>query len=275
MTPEAETPLNVSRLRTLLAGKRLGVPLEYRETTASTNDDAAALGRQGAPEGTTVIADAQTRGRGRRGRTWVSPPNKNLYVSVLLRPPIAPWLAPQLAIVTGLGALQAVRKWLPGAVLKWPNDVLVGVRKLCGVLTEMTTRDEDAVDFVVVGIGVNVNATEEDFPPELRSIATSLRVELGRTVDRETVAAELLEELGREYDRYLASGFSAVRARWEAACGTLGRTVEVDTGSERFTGVAIGLSDAGHLRVRRADNQEEVEVVSGDIVLEQSTPTLR
>ena len=275
MTPEAATPLDVSRLRTLLAGKRLGMPLEYRETTASTNDDAAALGRQGAPEGTTVIADAQTRGRGRRGRTWVSPPNKNLYVSVLLRPPIAPWLAPQLAIVAGLGALQAVRKWLPGAVLKWPNDVLVGVRKLCGVLTEMTTRDEDAVDFVVVGIGINVNATEEDFPPELRSIATSLRVELGRTVDREAVAADLLEELGREYDRYLASGFSAVRARWEAACGTLGRTVEVDTGSERFTGVAIGLSDAGHLRVRRADNQEEVEVVSGDIVLEQSTPTLR
>ena len=275
MTPEAGTPLNVSRLRTLLAGKRLGLPLEYRETTASTNDDAAALGRQGAPEGTTVIADAQTRGRGRRGRSWVSPPNKNLYVSVLLRPAIAPWLAPQLAIVAGLGALQAVRKWLPRAMLKWPNDVLVGVRKLCGVLTEMTTRDEDAVDFVVVGIGVNVNATEEDFPPELRGIATSLRLELGTTIDREALAADLLEELGTEYDRYLASGFSAVRARWEAVCGTLGRTVEVDTDSERFTGVAIDLSDAGHLRVRRADNQQEVEVVSGDIVLEQSTPTLR
>lgn len=260
--------LDVDRLRQLLAGKRLGLPLEYRAVTESTNDDAAALARAGAAEGTTVIADAQTRGRGRRGRVWVSPARKNVYVSVILRPPLPPEQAPQIAIVAGLAATVAIREVVPHAVLKWPNDVLCRGRKLCGILCELNAPHGDRLDFVVVGIGVNVNAEVSDFPPELRDVATSLRIETGASLAREPFAAGLLGVFGREYEDFLQHGFSRVRERWETLCGTVGREVEVDTGEQRFEGVVLGLSDTGHLRIHRRDNRD-VEVVSGDVVLRE------
>lgn len=274
MSERAASRLDVARLQALLQGARLGLPLHYREVTESTNDDAARLGREGAPEGTTVIADAQTRGRGRQGRTWVSPPNVNVYVSVLLRPAVELQRCPQIGIAAGLAALEAIRPWLPEAALKWPNDVLVRGRKLCGVLAEITSRDDAAVEFVVVGIGVNVNSEQADFPPELRAIATSMRVELGRPIDREAFVANLLRELAVEYDRWRAQGFEQLRERWQKACGTIGQIVEVDTGTERFSGTVLGLDGHGCLRVRRADGTE-AEVVSGDVRLRESSSAVR
>ncbi|GIW44013.1 MAG: hypothetical protein KatS3mg077_1295 [Candidatus Binatia bacterium] len=273
MTAAGAPPLDVSRLEELLRGGKLGRPLHYRATTESTNDDAAVLGRQGAPEGTTVIADAQTRGRGRRGRSWVSPANLNLYLSVLLRPPMDPDSAPQLGIVAGLAALDAVRSIVPAAELKWPNDVLVRGRKLCGILAELSLGAGARLDFVVLGIGVNVNSLETDFPAELRGIATSLRIEAGRWIDREEFAATLLRCLGEEYGAFLAQGFAPARQRWESACGTVGRRVEVDTGGERFVGTVLGLDERGALRVRR-EHDGEVTVISGDVFLRDATPSL-
>ncbi|MCX8073324.1 MAG: biotin--[acetyl-CoA-carboxylase] ligase [Candidatus Binatia bacterium] len=274
MTTVVATPLDIVRLEALLQGARLGLPLHYRAVTESTNDDAATLAREGAPEGTTVVADAQTRGRGRRGRSWSSPPNLNAYVSVVLRPAIPPERAPQLGIVAGLAALQAIRALLPEAELKWPNDVLVRGRKLCGVLAEMSAASETALDFVIVGIGVNINALVADFPEELRGLATSLRIECGRTIDREEFIAGLLAGLGAEYERFTAEGFAPIRQRWEQVCGTIGKRVEVDTGSTRFAGTVLGLDEGGALRVERMDGGE-VEIISGDVYLRESASSVR
>ncbi len=270
MSDPVVRPLDVARVQQLLRGSRLGLPLHYREVTESTNDDAACLGRAGASEGSTVIADAQTRGRGRRGRVWVSPPHVNIYVSVLLRPRIDVQHCPQIAIAAGLAALSAIRAVVPVAQLKWPNDVLVRGRKLCGILAEMSARPDRVLDFVVVGIGVNVNSVEADFPAELRKMATSLRIECGTAVDREAFVAALLRQFGEEYERFLRSGFGPVRQRWEETCATIGQAVEVEMGVERFLGTAIGLDEHGCLRVRRVDGQE-VEVTSGEVWLREPT----
>ncbi len=273
MRDPVRRPLDVARLESFLRGAPLGLPLHYRAVTESTNDDAAHLGREGAPEGTTVIADAQTHGRGRRGRSWVSPANVNVYVSVLLRPPIEPERCPQIGLAAGLAAVNAIRTLLPAAQLKWPNDVLVRGRKLCGILAEMSAREGRVLDFVVVGVGVNVNADQADFPPELAGLATSMRIELGEPIDREAFVASLLRELGREYHEFLASGFGQLRQRWEQACGTIGQVVEVETETGRFSGRALGLDAHGCLRVAR-DDGSEAEVMSGDVRLRESASAL-
>lgn len=259
--------LDIARLREAREGHRIGIPLVYRETTGSTNDDAMELGRQGAEEGTTVIAEEQTRGRGRLGRQWVSPPEKNVYLSVILRPPIPARLAPQLGIVAGVGLVEAIRNWVPEAALKWPNDVLIAGRKVAGILVEMVAKGDD-VDFAVVGIGVNGNMRIEEFPPELRDTAGSLAIALGRDVDRTELALAVLQHLEAEYETYLQHGFAPVRIRWLDRAAIVGKEIAVRHGNDEVRGVALGISDDGTLELRRADGQL-VEILSGDVFLDE------
>ncbi len=263
--------LDVARLRQALEGRRIGVPLVYRESTGSTNDDAMELGRRGAEEGTTVLADQQSHGRGRLGRRWESPPGRNLYLSVVLRPPIRAADAPQLGIVAGVAVVEAIRRWLPEAVLKWPNDVLVAGRKIAGILVEMAAKEE-AVDFVVVGIGVNVNLQLDDLPAELQQTAGSIAQALGREVDRTEVALAVLEQLEREYERYLQHGFAPIRTRWLDRAGILDRRLVVDSGGTKQEGIAVGLSETGALQLQR-DDGTVVEILSGDVTLHESGGT--
>ena len=239
----------------------LGQRIERREQVASTNDEASVLARAGASHGTVVVAETQTAGRGRYGRTWHSPPGENLYLSVVLRPPLAPERVPPITLAGGLGVADAVNKLGVAASLKWPNDVHAGGRKLAGVLTEMNTRAHK-LEHVILGIGINVNA--HALSPELAAIATSLRLELGRELDREAVLRELLPALERWLDGFFAGGVAALAKAWTDRAELAGSRVRADAEDGPIEGEPIGLDDHGALLVED-DAGRRHRVVSGEV----------
>ncbi|HEX8907929.1 MAG TPA: biotin--[acetyl-CoA-carboxylase] ligase [Anaeromyxobacteraceae bacterium] len=249
-------------LRPLLNTHDLGQALHWYEEVGSTNDVAKELAEEGALHGEVVVAERQTAGRGRRGRSWSSPPRRNLYLSVILRPELPPARAPEVTLLASVAVCQAVRQAGVAAAIKWPNDVLVSGRKLAGVLTEMAAEVE-RVQWLVVGIGVNVNADRDDFPEELRELATSLRLERGQPVPRVLFAAALLTALEEWLDRHADEGFAPVRAAWREMSDTLGREVRVRSGGADLVGVAEDVDESGALLVRTAQGLERV--VSGDV----------
>lgn len=245
----------------------LGRSLACREVTGSTNSDAAELGRGGAPEGSVVVADAQTAGRGRLGRSWVSEPGLNLYLSVLLRPEILPSEAPQLSLVAGVAVAAALESVGVRPQIKWPNDVLLGGRKVCGILTEIEA-EADRVSFVVVGLGVNLNSRLHDFPEELHDKATSLRIESGEAVDRAPVAARVLGELERYYALFRDGGFAAVAPEWERRTALVGRELTVSGAGEVVTGMYAGVDTDGALLLDASDTKGGVRrVLAGDVTV--------
>ena len=248
----------------LLNTHDLGQVLHCAEEMPSTNDRARELADEGAAHGEVVIAESQTAGRGRRGRTWASPPGRNLYLSVVLRPALPPQRAPELTLVASVAACEACRKAGVDAGIKWPNDLLVGGRKVAGILTELSA-EPDQVHWVVVGIGVNLNAGPDDLPPELREIATSLSVERGQPVPRALFAAALLSELEQWLDLHAAEGFAPVREAWRERSVTLGREVRVEVDGREVAGTAEDVDEAGALLVRTRAGL--VRVVSGDVKL--------
>ena len=262
--------LDIAALRRSCAAQRLGATVHYLDTTDSTNSVAREHAAAGAAEGTVVIAEAQTKGRGRLGRTWVSPPHRNLYMSVVLRPPIEPAAAPQIGLVAGVAVAAAVAEWAPAAVIKWPNDVLLAGRKVAGILMEMEA-DADRVRFVVLGIGVNLNTAPEEFPEDLRDKAISLTTGCGTPVDRGRFAARLLAHLEECYARFVRDGFAVIRPLWEARSCLHGAGVRIDTGGGLVDGIVVGLADDGCLVVRTAAGAD-VRVVAGDVTVLDGYP---
>jgi len=220
----------------------------WRAEVDSTQRVARELARAGAGEGTVVVAEAQSVGRGRLGRTWHSPPGANLYCSIVLRPALPPARVPELALVVGLAVARAVESLGLPARLKWPNDVLLDGRKVAGILTEMDGELE-RVHVVIVGIGVNVNAACDDFPPYLRDKATSLAVAAGARVDRIGFAARMLMEMETCLARHRDGGFAALRADWETRSALAGRRVTVAAPDGSISGEVAGLDDDGALRL--------------------------
>lgn len=243
-----------------LATRWAGRPLVHLARTSSTNDDARAAARDGAPQGYTVVADAQSAGRGRRGRAWHSPVGANVYASVLLRPAIEVHDAPLLALVAGLAVARACDRFVPPAyvTVKWPNDVRIHRKKAAGILVEGAIR-EGGFDSVIVGVGLNVHPSE--WPPELVERATSLG-EHCATVTRAAALGALLEELERAVDEMLSgpSGRSAVARAVAERCDTLASRVQI----EGVEGIAEAIEDDGALRVRRDDGSVTV-VRSGEV----------
>jgi BirA family biotin operon repressor/biotin-[acetyl-CoA-carboxylase] ligase len=231
-------------------GCALGQPLFVLATTTSTSDEAKMAARQGAAHGATWVAEEQTAGRGRRGRAWISPPGEGLLFSVLVRLACAPASLPPIALLTGLAVHAAVLRAVPHADVrcKWPNDVVVGGRKLAGVLVEAVTVGS-RVEAVVIGIGINVHT--RIFPPDLSAIATSVAL-VGNAAppDRATLLADTLASLDHDLHAVAARGLGLVRARIEAADGLRGSRVRSDVGVE---GVASGIDDDGRLWVRLDD----------------------
>lgn len=237
--------------------------IAWYETLDSTQRAARDLARGGADEGTVVIAEQQTAGRGRMGRQWHSPPRANLYCTVILRPPLAPAAVPCLALVAGLAVADAVRRVTDLApALKWPNDVLLDGRKVAGILTELEAEIE-RVHFVIAGIGVNLNA--DAFPPDLAARATSVRLASGRPVDRAAFTAGLLAALEGRYRRFLAAGFAAMRSEWEACSALTGKEVRVTAPEGEVAGRVLGVDDDGALRL--AGLHGEVRIVAGEVTL--------
>jgi BirA family biotin operon repressor/biotin-[acetyl-CoA-carboxylase] ligase len=252
-------------LRRGLSARVVGREIRYLAEVDSTNRHAYALGEADAEEGLVVIADRQSAGRGRLGRTWESPPGVNLYLSILLRPPLPPQAAPQLTFLSALAvarAITAVSGLQP--TLKWPNDVLIGGRKVAGLLNEMSA-ESDRLRFVVLGIGVNLNMTAAQFPADLRAPATSLLLAGGVPISRALFGKTLLEQLDRLYGEYLLRGPAPIMAAWEAHCDMVGRVVEVDEGGGRkMCGTVAGIDRDGALLLTRADGSTE-RILAGDV----------
>ncbi|MEW6771172.1 MAG: biotin--[acetyl-CoA-carboxylase] ligase [Bacillota bacterium] len=221
-----------------------GRPYRYHPVTSSTNDRAKELAQSGAPEGTVVVAEQQTGGRGRRGRSWHSPPG-GLWFSLLLRPDVPPAETQTLPLLLSVAVVRGIEEHLglqPG--LKWPNDILLGGRKVGGILTEMSAETEQ-VHHVVAGIGLNVNITS--FPPELETTATSLRIQSGGEVSRARLLGVLLAVIEEDYRRWCRAGFAPFHAAYQERCSFLGKEVVVVAAGEVLTGLAAGVDAAGRL----------------------------
>jgi BirA family biotin operon repressor/biotin-[acetyl-CoA-carboxylase] ligase len=269
---EQPSPLP-SELADALAERRdrlgvLGQPILYYETIGSTNDVAAALASSGASEGAVVIADAQTAGRGRRGRTWFSPPASGLYVSVVLVPArarVAPERATALlTLMAGVSLSEAVEQVTGLAPsIKWPNDLLVERRKLAGILAEgVASTASSGLQAVVLGFGINVGSAA--YPPDLAARVTSLETELGRGIDRAAICGEALARLASRYHDLIEGRYDAILDAWRArSFGSRGAKVEWDTPAGLRTGITEGIDAMGALLVRCGDVQERI--VAGEV----------
>lgn len=248
--------------RTRVIGRDIRV---FRETT-STNDIIEKLARDGVKEGVAVFAESQTAGRGRLGRRWVSLRGKGLWFSVLLRPPLRPQEATQLTIAAATALARAIREQTGLAPeVKWPNDLLLRGRKIAGILTELAA-EPDRIRHVVLGIGLDVNQTSGDFATDLRRLATSLRIEAGRSFPRGELAVAILRALDHDYARLKEGQFEAVAAEWERLCTTLGQDVTILIGPRRVRGRAESLDADGALLVRTEHGHLE-RITGGDVTL--------
>jgi len=250
-------------LRRRLEGTPFAKHMHHFFTIGSTNDAALELGHSGAPHGTVVLAEQQTAGRGRVGRKWHSEKSNGIYMSVLLRPGISPVEAPLITLVAGLAARDAVAEQT-GVVpdVRWPNDLMLGGKKCGGILTEMHA-EPDRVQYVVVGIGINVN--HETLPTDIRGLATSLRIETGHTQSRNELVVRLLRALDGYYNQFLRQGTEAILRRFrEVSSYCEGKRVRVATATETYLATTAGLDSSGVLRVRRENGKTE-PVLAGDV----------
>ncbi|OXS61162.1 biotin--[acetyl-CoA-carboxylase] ligase [Cohnella sp. CIP 111063] len=238
------------KLRTTSFGRRLTL----LDVTDSTQNELRKLAEQGAAEGTLVIAEQQTSGRGRMGRSWVSPFGKGIWMSLLLRPPVPLPLTPQLTLLAAVALSRAISQQLPelDIGIKWPNDLLVGGKKISGILLESAAEDE-RLNYVVVGLGVSANLEAGDYPEELLDKAVSLKMASGETVNRSALIASVLEQFEQLYKLYLEQGFAPIRTLWEARSVTLGKRTELYTPQGKVVGVPLGLDEMGGLRVELED----------------------
>lgn len=262
--------LHADDLLSLVQGNKIvGRDIRVFEQTASTNDIVEKLARDGVKEGVVVFAESQTKGRGRLGRKWISPPRQGLWFSVLLRPKLRPQGATQLTVAAATALFRAIRDVAGIAPeIKWPNDILIKGRKVCGVLTELSA-ELDHINHLILGIGVDVNQSAAEFPPELRKIATSIKSEAGRHIHRADLAAAILRELDRNYALITAGDFQRVADEWQQQCTTIGQRVSIQIGAQTIQGHAEALDDDGALLVRTQHGRLE-RVIGGDVTLQKS-----
>ncbi len=232
-----------------LETKKFGRQIVYQEEVNSTQIIAGELVMNDAPEGTIVVAERQLKGRGRLQRNWVTSDGKAIAMSLILRPSISPRVAPQLTLLTAVAIASAIEK-VTGIHpnIKWPNDLLINKKKFCGILTEMQ-GDADCIKSVVIGIGINVNQVESDYPLELSDIATSLRIEKGQPFLRAKLIQVILAEFEKYYEIFLEKGFKPIKILWESYAISLGKQIKATTLTEEIIGHAIGITDEGQLLI--------------------------
>jgi len=242
----------------------IGKEIKYFSEVTSTNDVAKELATKGVEEGTIVLAETQTRGKGRLGRRWLSPKG-GLWFSVILRPKISAKDSYQLTFMVAVAVAKTIQKLFKvNAEIKWPNDVLVNERKVCGILAETSTRG-NTVDFAVIGIGVNANVDLTSFPKDLRNFITSLEAEVNRGIERESFLCALLEELESYYKMLQEKKFEFVLEEWKSLTTLLGAYVEVTSFEEKIRGMAVGVDRNGALEVQ-LENGTVRKILSGDVV---------
>ena len=248
--------------------KIIGRDIRVFEQTTSTNDVIERLARDGVKEGAVVFAESQTKGRGRLGRAWMSPARKGLWFSVLLRPDLRPQETTRLTVASATALRRAIQSETGlNPEIKWPNDILIRSRKVAGILTEMSA-ELDKVRHVILGIGVDVNLSANEFPAELRKTATSLKIEASEAISRAELATAILRELDSDYARVCGNLFANVADEWEAHCTTIGRAVTIQIGGRRVSGRAESLDDDGALLLRTEHGHLE-RITGGDVTLEK------
>ena len=268
MTPDlsaVHVPLRLALLRDELSASRLGKKFHYFDDIGSTNTAARSLAEGGAMEGEVVIADAQSAGRGRLGRRWASSPFANLYFSLVLRPKLAPAEVPQITLMAAVALADTVAAFVPDApTIKWPNDILIGGKKVAGILTELSCTAE-RVHYVILGIGINLNYPAEMMPVDIRQRATSVLHLTGAPVSRESVLKRLIHDLDRCYGDLEDFGFTPLAARWQARFALRDRRVRVELLDQTVTGVARGIDRDGALLLED-DNGMLLRIVAGDVI---------
>jgi BirA family biotin operon repressor/biotin-[acetyl-CoA-carboxylase] ligase len=242
--PDQLTAVEISHgLRAHTIGRHI---LAYR-SVQSTNDIAATQAEHGATEGTIVVADQQTKGRGRLGRTWFSPPGTGIYLSIILKPKFPPEDAPGLSLMAALALAETLESFCPkGVKIKWPNDVLLGGRKVAGILTELSA-EKDKISHVIVGVGINVNHGIGHFPDELKDTATSMRRYLKHKVSRVALLQKFLLQFEREYHHYRKNRLANGHRRLRQYSSLLGQEVTVQSAHHRISGIAHDIDDRGRL----------------------------
>jgi len=260
----------IRKLNGLLRTQSIGKVIHYQDELGSTNTKLLELGEKGASEGTVVIADKQTEGKGRLERTWISPAGTNLYISVLFRPEISAADSALFTFLASIALKETIDKTgVTNTKIKWPNDIQIEGKKVAGVLTEMRSKRE-MVDFIVVGIGVNINMAREQINAEMGKVArtaTSIKENLGKDIERAKFAADLLLELEKWYRIFSSKGRTLILREWTEKWGDLNKRVRINIeGEKEFEGTAIGIDDRGYLLIK-ADNGEISKIIAGDVTV--------
>jgi BirA family transcriptional regulator, biotin operon repressor / biotin---[acetyl-CoA-carboxylase] ligase len=265
-----KTPERVSadEIRLGLKTKFLGQSIQYEDSVDSTQRVAHRLAYDQSMEGTVVVAEEQTLGRGRMDRKWYSPKYTGIWMSIILRPKIPLPKAPQLTLIAAVAVVQAIEELTElTPQIKWPNDILINGKKLTGILTELQA-EADQINSVIIGMGINVNQALEDFPIELREIATSLAIEQGVFFSRSSIIRSVLTNLEKLYILYLEKGFFPIKILWESYAISIGKTIKARTLSNVIEGKALGITDDGVLKIE--DHSGEIHYIySADIDLSE------
>ena len=263
-----EDILSVSEIASRLTTKWAGRKLYYYDVTGSTNNDAKRLAEEGNPHGTVVAADIQNAGKGRRGRAWQTLSGTALSFTLLLRPEFAPDKASMITLVMALSVAEAVEEMTDAAVtIKWPNDIVVNKKKICGMLTEMTmTPEMDEIQYIVVGAGINVNnSSPDEFQEEIRETATSLRIETGRQFSRAELLKRILVRFEDNYETFLKTlDLSRLQEPYQRHLQGVGSEVRVLDPAGEYTGISQGINEQGELIVFK-ENGEKVQVYAGEV----------
>lgn len=248
--------------------KVIGRDIRVFQETTSTNDVIEKFARDGVKEGVVVFAESQTRGRGRLGRKWVSPAKKGLWFSLLLRPDLSPQQTTRLTVASATALRRAIESHTGlKPEIKWPNDILISGKKVAGILTELNA-EPDRVKYVIIGIGVDVNFTARDLPPELKKVATSLKIESGKAISRAELAISILHELDLDYLLIGSDAFEKVAEEWEKHCKTIGEEVVIRAGAREIRGRAESLAEDGALLLRTEHGRLE-RIVGGDVTYDK------
>ncbi len=257
--------LSIEGIKNCLATRFIGANIYLFDAIDSTNSHAHKLAKEGVQNGTVVLSESQSKGKGRLGRTWFSPSGANIYLSVIIKPQMP---STQITLLTFAAAI-AVAKAIRGiagldADIKWPNDILIKGKKVAGILSEMDAKS-DTIRFVVIGIGINVNLDKKDIPSELMDKATSIKIESNSAIDRMNLICRVLENLEKWYNLFERNGANDIIKEWKSLAITIGRDVKVQSGNSFIEGRAVDIDENGALLIKDRNGVIQ-KVLSGDVI---------
>ena len=257
--------LTVEGIKRNLSARFIGADIYLFDAIDSTNDYALKLAKEGAKEGTVVLSESQSKGKGRLGRSWFSPSGANIYLSIILRPQMPTSQIPLLTFAAAIAVAKSIRDVTNlDADIKWPNDILIRGKKVAGILSEMGA-EKDKVNFAIVGIGINVNLDKKDIPLELIDKATSIKIESNSLIDRTNLICRIIENLEEWYNLFERKGINDIIKEWKRLAITIGRDVKVQSGNSFVEGRAVDIDENGALLIKDRDGIIQ-RVLSGDIM---------